>query len=283
LIRRAQMDKPKFTAHNIRLDDGQLTFPESDHLIEGHPWCVSAKRILETIFPADRSQVRVADLGCLEGGFAVEFARMGFKVLGLEVRESNMAACRFVKDHVNLPNLEFVRDDAWNIADHGVFDAVFCCGLLYHLDQPRRFLELLAAVTSRLLILQTHFVFPPGPEGSPPEPSIATFNLSAPAENESLPGRWYTEFPTDADFQAREQSRWASWDNRRSFWIQREHLIGAIARAGFDLVAEQFDGVGEDIPASMLDGHYRNDARGTFIGVKTKVGSRPISRDVNWY
>src|SRR5260370_33262590 len=68
-----------------------------------------------------------------------------------------MEACRYVQSKVNLPNLEFVRDDVWNIAAHGTFDAVFCCGLFYHLDKPREFLDLLSRVTKRLLILQTHF------------------------------------------------------------------------------------------------------------------------------
>ena len=34
---------------------------------------------------------------------------------------------------------------------------VFCCGLLYHLDKPKEFLDTLSAVTTKLLILQTHF------------------------------------------------------------------------------------------------------------------------------
>lgn len=57
--------------------------------------------------------VTLADIGCLEGGFSVEFARMGLDVTGLEVRESNMSACNYVKSRVNLPNLKFVKDDAW--------------------------------------------------------------------------------------------------------------------------------------------------------------------------
>jgi SAM-dependent methyltransferase len=122
-----------FTAHNIRLDSGVETKPELGFLLADHPWCVSAKRILETVFPSDKSRVRVADLGCLEGGYAVEFARMGFQVLGVEVRESNMAACRHVQSGLNLPNLQFVQDNAWNVAKHGPFDAIFCCGLLYQL------------------------------------------------------------------------------------------------------------------------------------------------------
>ena len=252
-----------FTAHNIRLDDGISTKPGSGPLMDAHPWFLAAKRVLETVFPGDKSRFRIADLGCLEGGYSVEFARMGFQVLGLEVRDSNMAACRYVKDMTRLPNLEFVQDNVWNVKAHGTFDAMFCCGLIYHLDQPRRFLELLASVTTKLLILQTHFST---------EDRNRKHGLSPLTENESLPGRWYKEFKSDAAFQNRESSRWAAWDNKRSFWIRREYLIQAIQDAGFDLVMEQFDGLGRDIAGSLTRGYYKTDERGTFIGIKTGSG-----------
>ena len=140
----------EFTAHNIRLDNGEYTKPGMRLKMEQHPWLLAAKRTLDVVFPRDRQQLRLADLGCLEGGYAVEFARMGFQVLGLDIRESNLAACRYVQSHTNLPNLEFVQDDAWNIASYGTFDAVFCCGLFYHLDRPKRFLDLMSTVTRKL-------------------------------------------------------------------------------------------------------------------------------------
>jgi len=283
-------DQPTFTAHNIVLDDGTQTKPDAETTIEDHPWCVAARRMLSTVFPGDKSAMRIADLGCLEGGYAVEFARMGFQVLGLEVRESNFAACRFVKSRVDLPNLEFVRDNAWNIAAYGEFDAVFCCGLLYHLDRPREFLRLLSSVTRKALLLQTHFAHGPAAEATPrvdpsavrslgsllsrsrassPAPVADKFNLSELDRHDGLEGRWYTEFlevPTDAFM---ETKRWSSWSNTRSFWIRREHLIGAIKDAGFDMVLEQYDGLGPDIAGSMVSGFYKTDRRSTFVGIKT--------------
>jgi hypothetical protein len=38
---------------------------------------------------------------------------------------------------------------------------------------------------------------------------------------------------------------------------------------GFDLVLEQFDGLGANIVDTMLHGYYRTHGRGTFIGIKT--------------
>ena len=150
-------DQLQFTQHNIRLDDGTFTKPESARSMVDYPYFKSARGILETVFPGDKSRFRLADVGCLEGGYAVEFARMGFQVVGIEVRDLNIAACDYAKSKTDLPNLQFVQDNALNIASHGLFDAVFCCGLFYHLDDPKQYLETLSSVTKKLLILVTHF------------------------------------------------------------------------------------------------------------------------------
>jgi len=251
-----------FTAHNIRLDDGTFTNPDLPYSIEVHPWLLSAKRILNVVFPGEKSRLRVVDLGCLEGGYSVEFARMGFHVLGVEVRDSNMAACHYVKARTNLPNLEFVQDDVWNVAKYGTFDAAFCCGLLYHLDQPKRFLQLLSSITKELLIVQTHFATEKLESHHSLSPNIV--------ENEGILGRWYMEFPDDKTFQSRQEYRSASWDNRKSFWIQREYLLQTIENVGFDTVMEQFDWLGPGMAGALLTGGYRKEARGTFIGIKSK-------------
>jgi len=40
---------------------------------------------------------------------------------------------------------------------YGSFDATFCRGILYHMDRPRAFLELLSRVTKSVIILHPHF------------------------------------------------------------------------------------------------------------------------------
>lgn len=273
-----------FTAHNIRLDDGSFTKPDEGISIDVHPWFLGAKRILDATFHGDKSQLRIADIGCLEGGYTVEFARLGYQSLGLDVREANIAACRYVQSKVNLPNLDFVQDDAWNIAKYGMFDASFCCGLFYHLDLPRKFLDVLSTVTKRLLILQTHFA-EAGDSPSFIQPrrlrrkisrilplkntGTTTHKLGFLTENEGVPGRWSPEYRSERAFRDRENRRWASWNNRKSFWMQREFLLQAIRDAGFDLVMEQFDNLGADIAFEMTKGVYRSSGRSTFIGIKT--------------
>jgi hypothetical protein len=167
---------------------------------------------------------------------------------------------------------------------YGVFDARFCCGLLYHFDKPRKYLEMLSATTSKLLILHTHFSSDTdGIRNSLPrllnkasamivkydQSSAEIFNLSPITKNESLHGRWYLEFKSDASFRDRERTKWSSWDNRRSLWVQKEYLLPAIQDVGFDMAMDQFDVFAPNIADSLLH-EYKSQSRGMFIGIKTQ-------------
>ena len=239
--------------------NGSLT-PEAPKTINEEQWFTSAKRVLNLVFPNERQNCRVVDLGCLEGGFSVEFARLGFETLGIEVRDSNFQCCEYVKQHTDLPNLSFAKDNVLNISKYGEFDVAFCCGLLYHLDRPRAFLEQLAKQTKKLLIINTHFSLAADNQNT-------RFKLSPLTINESLKGRWYGEFAEGVSMNDRDASRWSSFENNSSFWIQREELLGLIYNLGFGTVFEQFDSLAPNI-SSELESSYTNFMRGTFIGIK---------------
>src|ERR1700722_3474920 len=98
----AELDAPRFTAHNIRLDDGTLTKPEAGETIDRHPWFLAAKRILDVTCQGPRNKMRLLDLGCLEGGYSVEFARLGYRTVGLDVRDANIATCRYVESRIKV-------------------------------------------------------------------------------------------------------------------------------------------------------------------------------------
>lgn len=79
----------RFTAHNVRLPDGSLTFSEAGGTVDQYPWFKAAKRLMQATFPSLQG-VGLVDLGCLGGGYTLEFARLGNQALGLEVRQSNI-------------------------------------------------------------------------------------------------------------------------------------------------------------------------------------------------
>jgi SAM-dependent methyltransferase len=225
--------RPKFTAHDIELPDGTQTLPGAP-LIGAEPTSDSYLRTLRLFCPPP---ARVADLGCLEGGDAVHFARAGYDVVAIEGQQRNFAVCEWVADRVELPNLRFVLDDVRNIRAYGSFDAVLCAGLLYHLDRPASFLHALGEVTRRLLIINTNYATESGREvGLHP----LTEEL---VEHEGKLGRWYEE----------GSGAWFAVENERSFWLERRHLLQALIEAGFPSVFEQFDWLGDVVADRTIE------------------------------
>jgi SAM-dependent methyltransferase len=252
---------PEFTAHNVRLDDGTQTFPAIGYTMDQNPVALCVKRLVNALYPHGLQGKTIIDVGCLEGGFATEFARMGMIATGVEVRESNYKNCLFVQDRVDLPNLNFIQGDAVDIAKFGQFDIFFVSGLLYHLDKPRDFLEDVARNCKKALILWTHITHAEESEGS------KAYSLSPLCENEALHGRWYPEHG-DIPRDDLDQLKWASWDNKKSFWVQKEYLLQLLKDIGFDLVFEQFDCM-DDIVGDMTDGFYNRIDRVMLVAIKS--------------
>jgi SAM-dependent methyltransferase len=215
--------RPAFAAHNFELEPGEWTLPGQPQ-IGSEPVSASYLRTMLQFCPPP---ARVADLGCLEGGYSVMLARAGYEVLGIEGQPDNFAICEWVAERVGLDNLRFARADVRDIRAHGEFDAVLCAGLLYHLDRPVEFLGALGEVTRRLLIVSANHATREGRELEVHAPLLSA-ELS---EHEGRLGRWFGEQP----------GPWSSLGNSRSFWLEREDLLRALVEAGFPTVFEQFD------------------------------------------
>jgi SAM-dependent methyltransferase len=250
----------EFTAHNIEFADGERTMPEVDWLIAESPWLRSALRSLRVAFGGNVVGKSIIDLGCLEGGYALEFARAGMESLGLEVRQSNFDNCLITKRKAGLSNPDFVKDDYWNLGNYGPFDAIFCSGLLYHLDQPRKFLKLLGDNARRVLILNTHYAS---------EVSIGKFNLSPVVVNEGLSGRWFAEHDADSAAE-REALKWVAWANKRSFWLIKPAIVQGLHDSRFDVICEQYDWITNDDPLpKMISDEFISFQRAMFVGIKS--------------
>lgn len=247
----------EFTAHNIELPDGSQTKP-GEPLLREWGICTAALRTLRALVPlGDGPAPRVVDLGCLEGGYSVEFARAGYDVVGIEGRQSNVEKCEYVAAALDLPNLRFARDDARNIRSHGSFDAVFCCGLLYHLDRPTTYLQELAAVTRRVLLLHTHYA-------TRDDESWDKFRLSPLTVHEGRLGRWYQEWEPDTSPEEVEGLSWSSVGNSSSFWLEKGHLLQAMIDAGFPIVCEQYDFLDDVVGNDYTEDQHRS----FFLGIK---------------
>jgi SAM-dependent methyltransferase len=246
-----------FTAHNMVLADGTLSIP-GEILLEEHPLPRAVLRTLDAFFPDRRpGQYSVVDLGCLEGGYTALFARAGFDALGIDGRPANIARCEYGPGRLGLPDLRFACDDVHNLADYGSFDVTFCCGLLYHLEDPVTFLRMVSQLTRRVLILQTHFATDTVPERFP--------NLSELTTHEGVAGRWYSEHPEDATEEEMLSQAWSSIGNRRSFWVEKRHLLQTLIEVGFAPVFEQYDSLSNVVE----DDYIAQWGRSLFVAVRT--------------
>ena len=118
---------------------------------------------LEEFFRAfpEASRGRVLEPGSLEGAMTVELAKRAREVVGLEARARSVERAEFLKGLFGAQNATFHLTDLEedDLSSYGRFDAVFCCGLLYHLPNPRAFVERLAA-SSPNLYLDTQYARP---------------------------------------------------------------------------------------------------------------------------
>jgi SAM-dependent methyltransferase len=98
----------------------------------------------------------ILELGALEGAHSFILAeRPGVeRVVALEGREPNLRKARFVQNLLAVPNVEFIQANLehTDLDRFGKFDAVFCCGLVYHLPEPWKLLEQLPRVAPVLYI-----------------------------------------------------------------------------------------------------------------------------------
>jgi SAM-dependent methyltransferase len=112
--------------------------------------------------------LRILDVGCGEGVYAIEAALRGARVLAIDARDERMREGAACAARHGLRTVEFRREDVRvvSLETHGRFDVVWCLGLLYHLDAPDLFsvLERLRDVCEGGLLVVDTLVARPGRE-----------------------------------------------------------------------------------------------------------------------
>ncbi len=237
---RRRLSTQRWTAHNLELAPDVWTLPGQPGFIETNLHLQSILRLLSILFPAGIASLRVADLGCLEGGFSLGLARRGAIVLGLEARPENLEKCELVRLQSGLETLSFSGVDVkeFSAERFGAFDVVLALGILYHLDDPVAWIRKVAAATRSLLFVDTHFA-PLGDLANLDERLHALGPMEQRHEGDQIyEGRWFHEFKT---IQERDSMLWASWSNPSSFWLTKQSLFTAIRQAGFDCLWEVHD------------------------------------------
>jgi SAM-dependent methyltransferase len=216
-----------WTASNIHLADHCYTIGEQ---IQGDE--IKLRRVLQVVSDAIRrplDSLRVLDLACAEGIYAIEFARQGAAAVGIEGRTAHVEKAKFVKDALSLTNLEIVQDDVRNLCEekYGLFDVVLCLGILYHLDVPDvfSFIERIGEVCRDIAVIDTRITLGP--------------TVSYVYDGTKYWGHPISEGHDPSDTPAQKHKRyWASLDNLTSFHLSRTSLYCMLSRVGFTSVYE---------------------------------------------
>jgi SAM-dependent methyltransferase len=103
--------------------------------------------------------LRILDLGCQEGGYAIELALHGAEVVGIEARQANIDKARASAAALGLDGVTFEVGDVRDLSERllGRFDVVLCLGVLYHLGarDAVRLIEDCASLCDRLLVIRS--------------------------------------------------------------------------------------------------------------------------------
>jgi tRNA (mo5U34)-methyltransferase len=159
--------------HEVSLPHGLTTQPEGLNKRPGE--LVRMRDILLQAWPAMLERCggslagrRVLDVGCNCGGFSVRAAQDGAEhVLGIDVVDHYIEQADFIGRALELEQVEFSRlpVESLDPDELGSFDVTLCFGLLYHLENPVLAMKRIAAVTDRLMVVDTNLdrAGPPGP------------------------------------------------------------------------------------------------------------------------
>lgn len=208
-----------WTAHNIHLGNDVYTLgPDSE--------ADKLRRIVQIVSDLSKrpvEQLRVLDLGSLEGGYAVELARRGAETVAIEGRRANLEKILFTKDVLGLTKLDVIQDDVRNLGNLrlGEFDVILCLGLLYHLDFPGvvSLVRQIAEDCRSLAIFDTYV-------------GVGRLRRFEHGGYEYW-GRVVREHLPQSSQDERLADKWASLDNTESVWIARNSFYNLLHDAGF--------------------------------------------------
>lgn len=203
------LDTDALTAEFAQLAPWVFQFRIGDSDFGGHVSAAGDVRIAQFHEFALHART-ILELGALEGAHTFMLAQHPGvqRVLAVEGRESNLRKARFLQRLFRVENAEFVQANLeTDPLSFGNFDAVFCSGLLYHLPEPWKLIERLAAIAPKLFLW-----------------TMYSDDASAEVVVDGFRGRRQTEGGVDEQL---------SGLSPFSLWLTLGSLIEALTRSGY--------------------------------------------------
>lgn len=154
----------------MRLDNSQIITKINSvkhwyHKIEIRPGLVTpginnSPEFLRLLnFPIDCSGLRILDLGTRDGFFAFELEKRGAEVVAIDYYPSDKTGFNIAAELLN-SKVTYVQDNVYNVSleKYGTFDIALFLGLIYHLPDPLRALNIVRKVCKNELYLETQVI-----------------------------------------------------------------------------------------------------------------------------
>lgn len=174
------------------------------------------RRAVQTVLDLAAARVkelRILDLGCGEGGFALELGKQGAEVVAIERRAALSEKAEFAREALGLRHVTILTGDVRRLSpeEHGFFDVVLALGILDRLDAPAVFdvAKRIAAVCKGFALVEARLA-------------------SRPRASHTSDGTLF-----------RGSAR--SVDTEPSFLLTRSSMLGLLARSGFTSIVETLD------------------------------------------
>lgn len=224
-----------FTTHRIRLSGpAEPVLYTAETGVD--PSVDVRTRLVEEACGGSLAGRSVVDLGCLEGGFALEFGRRGAsRVVGVEARSISVRRCELARALLGLDQVQFVLADVKDelVRHPDGFDVVFAAGILYHLADPAGFLALVRQACRTVALVDTHVA-----QVDAPSHGCSDHVVSTRFGDHEYRGRLFGEYDQAVTDDERESMLWAAWSDAASFWPFEEDLVRMLHDVGFTEVRQ---------------------------------------------
>lgn len=179
----------------------------------------------------------ILELGPLEGGHSYMFQKKNAnKVIAIEANTRAFLKCLCIKEVLRLDRVEFKLGDFLAYLQKGSmrYDIIFACGVLYHMEDPVRLIDLISKASDKVFIW-THYY---DKEVISKRKDIA--HKFGPLASMIYQGSCY-DYSVQSYKDSLDWSGFCGGPKETSKWLTRESIMDALRRFGFDDIKIGFD------------------------------------------
>lgn len=241
LVEYLQLEPHPLNPLSIFLDQWSSKFPTPFVDIGPGPHTLFEDLRIEKMFSylGDTKNYKVLELGPLEGGHSYMLSPRVDRVVSVEANRNAFLKCLIVKNLFDLHNVEFLYGDFTKMSPHEKFDLIVAVGVLYHMEDPIKLIELLSQKSDRIFFW-THYY----------EPNLNLWNQKLLQSERWEFGRTQVIEGAIARnvrvvrYKYNEALGWAGFcggPGLGSSWIYKDDFLKILTDLGFDLLEISFD------------------------------------------